>query len=61
MGGGTSAPIGELALVSGVFIVFFCAGVYVAAALGMLGLLAASRSPSGRCTSSSARSSGSRA
>ncbi len=40
MGGGTSAPIGELALVSGVFIVFFCAGVYVAAALGMLGLLA---------------------
>src|SRR5262249_54405446 len=40
MGGGTTAPVGELALVSGVFIVFFCAGIYVAAALGMLGLLA---------------------
>jgi tripartite ATP-independent transporter DctM subunit len=40
MGGGPSGPIGGLALVSGVFIVFFCAGIYVAAALGVLGLLA---------------------
>ena len=39
MGGGPSGPIGGLALVSGVFIVFFCAGIYVAAALGVLGLL----------------------
>ena len=40
MGGGPSGPVGGLALVSGVFIVFFCAGIYVAAALGVLGLLA---------------------
>src|SRR5919204_554933 len=39
MGGGPSGPIGGLALVSGVFVVFFCAGIYVAAALGVLGLL----------------------
>jgi C4-dicarboxylate transporter, DctM subunit len=40
VGGGPSGPIGALALVSGVFILFFCAGIYVAAALGVLGLLA---------------------
>jgi C4-dicarboxylate transporter DctM subunit len=40
MGGGPGGPIGGLALVSGVFVVFFCAGIYVAAALGVLGLLA---------------------
>jgi len=40
MGGGPSGPVGALALVSGVFILFFCAGIYVAAALGVLGLLA---------------------
>lgn len=35
-----SGPIGALALLSLVFLVFFCAGIYVAAALGVLGLLA---------------------
>lgn len=35
-----SGPIGGLALLSLVFLVFFCAGIYVAAALGVLGLLA---------------------
>ena len=40
VGGGPGGPIGGLALISGVFIVFFCAGIYVAAALGVLGLLA---------------------
>jgi tripartite ATP-independent transporter DctM subunit len=40
MGGGPSGPLGGLALVSGIFIVFFCAGIYVAAALGGLALLA---------------------
>ncbi len=40
---GTAAlagPLGGLALLSVVFLVFFCAGIYVAAALGVLGLLA---------------------
>ena len=35
-----SGPIAGLALLSVVFLVFFCAGIYVAAALGVLGLLA---------------------
>ena len=35
-----SGPIGALSLLSLVFLVFFCAGIYVAAALGVLGLLA---------------------
>jgi tripartite ATP-independent transporter DctM subunit len=38
--GGPGGPIGGLALICGIFIVFFCAGIYVAAALGVLGLLA---------------------
>jgi tripartite ATP-independent transporter DctM subunit len=40
---GTAAatgPLGGLALLSVVFLIFFCAGIYVAAALGVLGLLA---------------------
>jgi tripartite ATP-independent transporter DctM subunit len=36
----TTGPIAGLALLSVVFLVFFCAGIYVAAALGVLGLLA---------------------
>lgn len=36
----TSGPIAGLVLLSVVFLVFFCAGIYVAAALGVLGLLA---------------------
>ena len=39
-GTGPTGPIAGLALLSAVFIVFFCAGIYVAAALGVLGLLA---------------------
>jgi tripartite ATP-independent transporter DctM subunit len=39
-GTGPTGPIAEHALLSVVFIVFFCAGIYVAAALGVLGLLA---------------------
>jgi tripartite ATP-independent transporter DctM subunit len=35
-----AGPLGGLALLSVVFLVFFCAGIYVAAALGVLGLLA---------------------
>jgi tripartite ATP-independent transporter DctM subunit len=39
-GGAAAGPIAGLALLSGVFLVFFCAGIYVAAALGVLGLAA---------------------
>lgn len=39
-GGGGPLPILEVVLLIGVFLVFFGAGVYVAAALGVLGLLA---------------------
>ena len=39
-GTGPTGPLGGLTLLSVVFIVFFCAGIYVAAALGVLGLLA---------------------
>jgi tripartite ATP-independent transporter DctM subunit len=39
-GTGPAGAIGGLAALSVVFIVFFCAGIYVAAALGVLGLLA---------------------
>ena len=39
-GVGPHGPIGGLLLLSAVFIVFFAAGIYVAAALGVLGLLA---------------------
>ena len=35
-----SGAVGSLVILSLVFLVFFCAGVYVAAALGMLGLVA---------------------
>ena len=38
-GAGPTGPIAALALLSTVFLVFFCAGIYVAAALGVLGLL----------------------
>lgn len=38
--GGGAGPLAGLALLSGVFLVFFCAGIYVAAALGVLGLAA---------------------
>jgi tripartite ATP-independent transporter DctM subunit len=40
-GAGPTGPIGGLLLLCVVFLVFFCAGIYVAAALGVLGLLAA--------------------
>ncbi len=40
-GAGPGGAVGGLALLSVVFIIFFCAGIYVAAALGVLGLLAA--------------------
>lgn len=39
-GTGPAGAMGGLAALSVVFIVFFCAGIYVAAALGVLGLLA---------------------
>jgi tripartite ATP-independent transporter DctM subunit len=39
-GSGPSGALGGLAALSAVFIVFFCAGIYIAAALGVLGLLA---------------------
>ena len=39
-GTGPSGAIGGLAALSVVFIVFFCAGIYIAAALGVLGLVA---------------------
>jgi tripartite ATP-independent transporter DctM subunit len=40
-GAGPAGPVGGIALLSAVFLLFFCAGVYVAAALGVLGLVAA--------------------
>ena len=39
-GGAGAGPVVALAALSLVFLVFFCAGIYVAAALGVLGLLA---------------------
>lgn len=39
-GTGPSGALGGLAALSLVFIVFFCAGIYIAAALGVLGLVA---------------------
>jgi tripartite ATP-independent transporter DctM subunit len=39
-GAGSTDTVTELAVLSGLFVVFFMAGVYVAAALGILGLLA---------------------
>src|SRR5262249_13627842 len=39
-GTGPGGPVGGLLLLSAVFIIFFAAGIYVAAALGVLGLLA---------------------
>lgn len=36
----TTGPLAGLVLLSVVFLIFFCAGIYVAAALGVLGLLA---------------------
>src|SRR5471030_2854732 len=38
-GGGTNLPIPEIVLLSAIFCVFFGAGIYIAAALGILGLL----------------------
>lgn len=37
--GGVAVPIGEILALTGVFLVFFGAGVYVAAVLGLLGIL----------------------
>jgi tripartite ATP-independent transporter DctM subunit len=39
-GAGPTGPIGGLLLLCAVFVVFFCAGIYVAAALGTLGIAA---------------------
>jgi tripartite ATP-independent transporter DctM subunit len=39
-GAAPTGALGGLAALSAVFIVFFCAGIYIAAALGVLGLLA---------------------
>ncbi len=38
--GPSGAPIGEVALLLGLFVAFFAAGIYVGAALGILGLIA---------------------
>src|SRR5260221_12811561 len=38
-GGGSNLPIPEIVLLSAIFCVFFGAGIYIAAALGILGLL----------------------
>jgi len=38
-GGGANLPIPEIVLLSAIFCVFFGAGIYIAAALGVLGLL----------------------
>lgn len=39
-GGATNAPVAEILLLIGLFLVFFGAGIYVGAALGVLGLIA---------------------
>ena len=39
-GGGGAPPLAEILLLVGLFLVFFGAGIYVGAALGVLGLIA---------------------